>query len=88
MTAQAWGSGQVDVVLAHATSYLEAVGHVVVAWMWAEQLLALHRRGVDDDFAAAKRSAADFFFRAELPQALVWLGRLESLDRTVLDAVL
>ena len=86
VTAQAWGSGQVDAVLAHATAYLEAVGHVVVAWMWAEQLVAVGEQ--QGDFYDGKRTAARYFFRYELPQAHVWLDQLASLDRTVLDAVL
>ena len=86
VTAQAWASGQVDAVLAHATAYLEAVGHVVVAWTWAEQLLAVGDR--EGEFYDAKRTAADYFFRYELPRAHLGLDQLASLDRTVLDAVL
>ena len=39
------GLGDPDRTLANATVYLEAAGHVVVAWMWLEQLVAV--RGAD-----------------------------------------
>src|SRR3954447_13369423 len=48
VTAQAWGSGEIDAVLANATPYLEAAGHTVIAWMWLEQWLAAD--GHDGDF--------------------------------------
>jgi butyryl-CoA dehydrogenase len=69
--------------LANSSLYLEAAGHVVVAWIWLEQLLALGRR--DDDFAAGKRAAAQYFSRYELPAAVTRLGLLDTLDRTTVD---
>jgi hypothetical protein len=83
VTAQAWGSGEVDAVLANATPYLEAAGHTVIAWMWLEQLLAAE--GKDGDFYDGKRQAARYFFRAELPKAGPQLELLARLDRTALD---
>ncbi len=49
-------------------AYLEAVGHVVVAWMWLEQVLALPPEGAGDAFHDGKRQAARYFFRYELPR--------------------
>jgi butyryl-CoA dehydrogenase len=71
--------------IGNATPYLEAVGHVVVAWMWLEQLLAT--AGKDGDFYDGKRAAARYFFRWELPKAHGQLDLLDSLDRTVLDVL-
>ena len=62
--------------------YLEAVGHIVVAWMWLEQECAAHGR--DGDFYDGKRAAAQYFFRYELPKTGPQLDLLESLDRTTL----
>ncbi len=39
MTATLYGAGDMNKTLANASLYLEAVGHVVIAWMWLEQAL-------------------------------------------------
>jgi alkylation response protein AidB-like acyl-CoA dehydrogenase len=83
VTATLWGSGDPEQALANATVYLEATGHLVVAWLWLEQLLA-----VGDSTGAfydGKRAAARYFFRYELPTIGPRLDLLESLDRTTLD---
>jgi butyryl-CoA dehydrogenase len=78
-----WGTGDPAVTLANATAYLEAAGHVVVAWLWLEQALAT--REETSDFHQGKRAAARYFHRHELPKVHTHLDLLESLDRTVLD---
>ncbi|MGY1630081.1 acyl-CoA dehydrogenase [Geodermatophilus sp. SYSU D01186] len=83
VTATLWGAGDPAVTLANATVYLEAAGHVVVAWLWLEQALAT--REETSDFHQGKRAAARWFHRYELPKVAVQLDLLESLDRTVLD---
>jgi butyryl-CoA dehydrogenase len=83
VTALLWSGGDVDRALANATVYLEAAGHVVVAWMWLEQLMAVgDRRG---DFHAGKRQATRYFFAFELPKVDAQLDLLASLDTTVLE---
>lgn len=69
--------------LANATVYLEACGHVVVAWLWLEQLLATGDG--QNPFYAGKRQAARFFFRYELPRTGPQLDLLAALDRTAFD---
>ena len=83
VTATLWGSGDPELALANATSYLEAAGHIVVAWLWLEQALATGTAG--SDFHEGKRAAARYFHRWELPTVHPQLDLLESLDRTVLD---
>ena len=56
VTAALWSAGDVELSLANATVYLEAVGHVVVAWVWLEQVLAT--AGKEGDFYDGKRQAA------------------------------
>ena len=68
--------------LANASAYLEAFGHVTVAWIWLEQVLALGDR--DDDFARGKRQAARYFMQWELPRVDAWLDRLADNDDTAL----
>jgi alkylation response protein AidB-like acyl-CoA dehydrogenase len=83
VTATLWGTGDPDLALANASAYLDATGHVVVAWLWLEQALATGT--ATDDFRQGKRAAARYFHRHELPAVHTWLDLLESLDRTVLD---
>jgi alkylation response protein AidB-like acyl-CoA dehydrogenase len=83
VTAYLWGTGDVDLALANASVYLEAVGHVVIAWMWLEQALAADGR--QGDFYDGKRQAARYFFRWELPKTGPQFDLLQSLDRTTLD---
>jgi alkylation response protein AidB-like acyl-CoA dehydrogenase len=83
VTATLWSTGDPDLALANATAYLEAAGHLVVAWLWLDQVLALG--GDSGDFADGKRAAARWFWRWELPAVHPQLDRLAALDRTVLD---
>ncbi len=75
--------------LANATLYLDAFGHVVVAWLWLRQaLVALHAQAdageADQDFYAGKLAACRFFFIYELPKARERLQLLARLDDTTL----
>jgi alkylation response protein AidB-like acyl-CoA dehydrogenase len=83
VTAQLWAPGDVEVALANASTYLEALGHAVVAWLWLEQYLTAGDRA--GDFYDGKRQAARFFFRHELPRTGPQLDLLAGLDRTTLD---
>jgi len=89
VTAGMFGSGDVEAALANSAVYLEAFGHIVVAWIWLEQFVAAER--ASGDFSSAfyngKRQAARFFFRYELPRTAPQLDLLESLDRTTLEMV-
>ncbi len=83
VTQKVWGAGDVALSLANATPYLEAVGHVVIAWIWVEQLVAC--QGKEGDFYDGKRAAAQYFFAWELPRTGPMLDLVASLDRTTLD---
>ena len=77
--------------LANASVYLEAMGHVVVAWMWLRQAVAGTRAlknasGESADFYRGKLAACRYFFRWELPRIGPQLALLDSLDSTCLDA--
>ncbi|MDE3721884.1 acyl-CoA dehydrogenase [Nocardiopsis sp. N85] len=87
VAALAWAGGDPAVALANATPYLEAVGHVVVAWMWLEQLVTAHGEEDADGetFYTGKRAAAAYFFRHELPRTGPQFDLVASCDRTVLD---
>jgi alkylation response protein AidB-like acyl-CoA dehydrogenase len=83
VTATLWQAGDPEVTLANASIYLEAVGHVVVAWMWLEQRLAAGES--PGAFYDGKRQATRYFFGYELPRVHPQLDLLASLDRTTLD---
>ena len=83
VTATLWSTGDPAVALANSTVYLEAMGHIVIAWMWLEQLTAVE--GKSGDFYDGKRRAARYFFVYELPKVAPQLALLSSLDRTTLD---
>jgi alkylation response protein AidB-like acyl-CoA dehydrogenase len=74
--------GDVERALANATVYLEAFGHVVLAWIWLEQACAAHGRS--GAFYDGKRQACRYFFRWELPKTGPQFDLLASLDDTTL----
>ena len=83
-TQAAWASGVPEEALANATPYLQAFGHVVLAWIWLDvALVSAHRPGA----MAAQR----YFYAYELPKTGAWLGpvaRREALCRTLDPALL
>lgn len=83
VTTAMFGSGDIEAAMANSVVYLEAFGHVVIAWMWLEQFLAAQDR--TGDFYDGKRQAARFFYRFELPKVGPQLDLLDSLDRTTLE---
>jgi alkylation response protein AidB-like acyl-CoA dehydrogenase len=83
VTAGMFASGDIDGALANSVVYLEAFGHIVIAWIWLEQLCAAH--GKSGDFYDGKRQAARYFFRYELPKTGPQLDLLENLDHTTLE---
>ena len=80
--ADLYAAGDIDVTLANSSLFLDAAGHVVIAWMWLEQALAAPGQ---DPFHTGKRAAARYFFRYELPRAEQQLQFLRTCDTTTLD---
>ena len=83
VTAEMFAGGDAEAAMANSAVYLEAFGHIVIAWIWLEQLIAAH--GKTGDFYDGKRAAAQYFFRYELPRTGPQLDLLASLDRTTLE---
>ncbi len=77
--------------LANATIYLDAFGHVVIAWMWLLQANSAVN-GLSDgdkadvDFYTGKLKASGFFFRYELPKTKAQFDLVAALDETCLAA--
>ena len=78
-----WAAPDIATTLANSTLYLEATGHVVVAWMWLEQLIAASDH--QGDFYDGKRAAARYFYTYELPRVGPQFDLLASLDRTTVE---
>ncbi len=76
-------AGEVTLALANSSTYLEAAGHIVVGWLWLDQLLTVGDRA--GDFYAGKRQAGRWFIRCDLPRTGPQLDLLERLDRSHLD---
>ena len=83
VTATMFAGDDPAVTMANSAVYLEAFGHIVIAWVWLEQHLATFAK--DGDFYEGKRQAARFFYRYELPKVYPQLDLLASMDRTTLD---
>jgi butyryl-CoA dehydrogenase len=83
VTGKLWAGGDPDRALANASSYLDATGHVVIAWMWLEQAIAAHGR--IGGFYDGKRLAARYFYTHELPRTDYWFDLLESRDTLLVD---
>ncbi len=85
-TRSAWATGVPEDALANATPYLQAFGHVVLAWIWLDvAVLAARSAGA---FSAGKLAAMRYFYAYELPKIGAWLGvvsRREPLPREMRD---
>jgi len=68
--------------LDHATAFLWAFGHIVVAWLWLDQALVCIAAAAQDPFLTGKLRACSYFFEAELPKAGLWLGAVRSGSNT------
>jgi butyryl-CoA dehydrogenase len=85
-TRAALSCPDLDLATANATLYLDAFGHVVIAWMWLKQVAAARRGAHEADraFRAGKIAAFQYFIRYELPKAGALLQPVERLEATCL----
>src|ERR1700738_2159604 len=60
VTTGMFASGDIEAALANSVVYMEGVGHLVIAWIWLEQMRAAH--GHTGDFYDGKRQAGRYFF--------------------------
>ena len=82
-TRALWAGSDPELALANATRHADALGHVVVAWMWLEQLIACDGR--DEPFYEGKRLAGRYFIGHMLPDIGPTLDLIEARDRLLLD---
>ncbi|MBL8325257.1 MAG: acyl-CoA dehydrogenase [Rubrivivax sp.] len=89
-TQSAWATGNPEEALANATPYLQAFGHVVLAWIWLDLALAADLSASPGRAALkpGKLAAMRYFFAYEVPKIDAWLGvvaRREPLTREMRD---
>ena len=81
----------IEAFLANSNTYLEMLGHTVIAWMWLRQALvavdALKKALSSDEivFYQGKIQTCQYFYRFELPKIAAWSNLLISFDTTVLE---
>ena len=90
-TDAAWSTGVPEEALANATPYLQAFGHLVLAWLWLDVATAVQRSASppsatapSDAAHAGKLAAMRYFYAYELPKIDAWLavvGQREALCR-------
>ncbi len=84
-TAAAWSTGRPQEALANAVPYMQAFGHVVLAWMWLDVARSALAHGGAAPLApaqAGRLAAARYFFHYELPRIGAWLAVVQRRDMT------
>ena len=79
-TQMAWSSGQPQEALANAVPYLQAFGHLVLAWIWLD--VSASCRGAQTPAHTGRQAAAKFFYHYELPKIDAWLQVVSNRDMT------
>jgi butyryl-CoA dehydrogenase len=79
-TRAAWMGATPEQALANATPYLQAFGHVVLAWLWLDVALACEARlgqtaadAATLDGLHGRLAAMRYFYAYELPKVDAWL---------------
>ncbi len=81
-TQSAWASRDPQEALANAVPYMQAFGHVVIAWLWLEVRLAAEIAGKTDAHTEGVAAATRYFFHYELPHIEAWLKVVADRDMT------
>jgi len=74
-TKAAWATGVAEEALANATPYLQAFGHVVMAWVWLDVALSAPSESPQHQ---GLRAANRYFYEYELPKIGPWLQVVSS----------
>jgi butyryl-CoA dehydrogenase len=83
-TQAAWASRDPARALANAVPYMQAFGHVVIAWLWLDVVQCALQRDPQrqNSTTVGRLGAATYFFNYELPRIGAWLGVVERCDTT------
>jgi alkylation response protein AidB-like acyl-CoA dehydrogenase len=80
-TQAAWAGGDPHTALPNAVPYMQAFGHVVLAWVWLDVTMTAQAIS-ESSFKQGKLAACDFFFHYELPKIGAWLQVVSQQDMT------
>ena len=81
-TKAAWATGNPTDALPNAVPYMQAFGHMVLAWIWLDVCLAVIQGDASQPAAQGRLGAAQYFFNYELPKTGAWLKVVETRDMT------
>ncbi len=86
-TKAAWATGEPAEALANAVPYMQAAGHMVLAWIWLDLAVAVLARTPAGESPAqpadaGRLGAMRYFFRYELPKIGAWLNVVRTRDMT------
>ena len=83
-TDDAWAGSGPNEALANAVPYLQAFGHVVLAWIWLDVAVAALRDDpqAGQPFTIGVLGATEYFYHYELSKIAAWLQVVEQRDMT------
>ncbi len=87
-TQAAWATGNPFEALPNAVPYMQAFGHVVLAWVWLDVTLASGKESAAHSIAARAGIALanQYFYNYELPKIDAWLAVVNTRDMTCANA--
>ncbi len=80
-TQAVWHNADPAHALANAVPYMQAFGHVVLAWMWLDVAVCA-RAMAASDLRTGHLAACDYFFGFELPKVGAWLEPVRTRNLT------
>jgi butyryl-CoA dehydrogenase len=75
-TIAAWSTANPIEALANAVPYMQAFGHMVIAWIWLD--IAINKIAIK----ATNTPATAYFYHYELPKLTAWLNVVKTRDLT------
>ena len=86
-TKAAWATENPEEALANAVPYMQAFGHMVLAWMWLDVACTLFTKNAavptkGDAQSQGRVAAMRYFFHYELPKIGAWLTIVKCRDMT------
>jgi alkylation response protein AidB-like acyl-CoA dehydrogenase len=74
-TQAAWATGKPEEALANAVPYMQAFGHMVLAWIWLDVMRTVEAQVATKNIAACaiNSPAGAYFYAYELPKIDAWL---------------
>ena len=82
-TKAAWATGNPAEALPNAVPYMQAFGHMVLAWMWLDVSLAACKSATNSIATCAGiAKATTYFYHYELPKIDAWVAVVSMRDMT------